>query len=64
MDGKARPTTPGSPAAVSAAATQLTYEQIAERAKAIWLASGCLPGRDVQNWCEAEAQLRAELKPD
>ena len=39
----------------------LTYEQIAERAETIWQASGCLPGRDEQNWCEAEAQLKAEL---
>jgi hypothetical protein len=64
MDGEARPTTPGSPAAVSAAAPQLTYGQIAERAKALWLASGCLPGRDLQNWCEAEAQLKAGLPSD
>jgi hypothetical protein len=41
--------------------TRLSHEQIAERAKAIWLASGCVPGRDEQNWREAEAQLRAEL---
>ena len=38
----------------------LTHERIAERAKALWLASGCVPGRDEQNWHEAEAQLRAE----
>ena len=42
-------------------ATPLTREQIAERAEAIWQASGCLPGRDEQNWCEAEAQLKAKL---
>ncbi len=41
--------------------TRLSHEQIAERARAIWLASGCVPGRDEQNWREAEAQLRAEL---
>ena len=41
--------------------TPLTRKQIAERAEAIWQASGCLPGRDEQNWCEAEAQLKAEL---
>ena len=45
----------------SARVTPLTYEQIAERAEAIWQASGCLPGRDKQNWCEAEVQLKAEL---
>ena len=41
--------------------TPLTHEQIAERAEAIWQASGCLPGQDERNWCEAEAQLKAEL---
>ena len=41
--------------------TQVTREQIAERAEAIWQASGCLPGLDERNWCEAEAQLKAEL---
>ena len=41
--------------------TPLTHEQIAKRAEAIWQAHGCLPGRDEQNWCEAEAQLKAEL---
>lgn len=43
--------------------TPLTHERIAERAKALWLASGCVPGRDEQNWHEAEAQLRAESQP-
>lgn len=45
----------------AAPAARLTHEQIAERAKALWLAGGCLPGRDEQNWLEAEAQLKAEL---
>ncbi|UCD50214.1 MAG: DUF2934 domain-containing protein [Phycisphaerales bacterium] len=39
----------------------LTHEQIAQRAAHIWRQGGCIPGRDVQNWHEAEAQLRAEL---
>ncbi len=38
-----------------------THEQIAERARAIWMQHGCTPGRDQANWHEAEAQLRAEL---
>jgi hypothetical protein len=42
----------------------LTHERVAERAKALWLESGCAPGRDEQNWREAEAQLRAESKLD
>jgi len=42
-------------------AVTLTREQIEERARALWLESGCLPGRDDANWHEAEAQLKAEL---
>ena len=38
-----------------------TDEQIAQRAEHIWRQGGCLPGRDEQNWHEAEAQLKAEL---
>jgi hypothetical protein len=45
-------------------APSLTHERVAERARALWLASGCAPGQDERNWCEAEAQLRAELKTD
>ena len=37
-----------------------TADQIAERARVLWRKSGCLPGRDRQNWLEAEAQLKAE----
>ena len=40
---------------------RLTHEQIAERAKAIWMSRGCVPGHDEQNWLDAEAQLRSEL---
>jgi hypothetical protein len=61
-DEKARQTTPNSRGRASPAAMRLTHEQVAERARALWLASGCLPGRDEQNWLEAEAQLKAELK--
>ena len=61
-EGRARPTTFISQGKASGAATRLTHEQIAERARALWLASGCLPGRDEQNWLAAEAQLKAELK--
>ncbi len=61
-EAKAIPTTPISQGKATPAATRLTHEQIAERARALWLASGCLAGRDEQNWLEAEAQLKAELK--
>jgi len=37
-----------------------THEQIARRAREIWLAKGCPVGQDTQNWLEAEAQLRAQ----
>ena len=49
------------PQTKSRPAVMLTHEQIAQRAEHIWRQSGCLPGRDEQNWQEAEAQLRAEL---
>jgi hypothetical protein len=48
--------------ALSEPMMSLPHERVAERAKALWMASGCVPGRDEQNWREAEAQLRAESK--
>jgi hypothetical protein len=42
-------------------AMALTHDRIAERARAIWLARGCSPDQDQENWCDAEAQLKAEL---
>jgi hypothetical protein len=45
----------------SATATvSLTHEQIAERAKSIWLKKGCPAEQDQQIWSEAEAQLKKE----
>ncbi len=38
-----------------------TQEQIAERAWALWVRGGCMPGQDRHNWFEAERQLKAEL---
>lgn len=38
----------------------ISHEQVAARAYELWLRSGCVPGRDAENWREAEAQLRAE----
>jgi hypothetical protein len=32
--------------------------EIAVLAEQIYLASGCLPGRDLENWLAADAQLR------
>jgi hypothetical protein len=39
-----------------------THDQIAARAREIWQRQGRQPGRDQENWLEAERQLRAELK--
>ena len=46
---------------LKAARPGLTAEQIAERAKAIWIQHGRAPGQDQANWLEAEAQLKKEL---
>ena len=34
-----------------------THEEITQRAKAIYEASGGVPGRDLENWLAAEAEL-------
>ena len=39
-----------------------THEEIAQRARAIYEQTGCVPGRDLENWLEAEAQLMAARK--
>ncbi len=36
-----------------------THEEIAQRARAIYEQSGRIPGRDMDNWLQAEAQLLA-----
>jgi Protein of unknown function (DUF2934) len=35
---------------------------IAQRAREIYEQSGRIPGRDVENWCQAEAQIRREYE--
>jgi hypothetical protein len=40
----------------------ITHEQIAKRAYEIYLRNGAVPGRDEQNWLQAEAELRQELE--
>ncbi|MGH7142536.1 MAG: DUF2934 domain-containing protein [Planctomycetota bacterium] len=37
-----------------------TRDQIAHRAHQVWVESGCLPGRDLENWLAAETLLRQE----
>jgi hypothetical protein len=41
-----------------------THDEIARRAQAIFEESGRIPGRDMQNWLDAEAQLLAARKRD
>ena len=36
-----------------------THDQIARRAYEIWLQSGCVSGRDAENWAQAERELSA-----
>jgi hypothetical protein len=36
-----------------------THEQIARRAYEIWVQSGCVTGRDAENWAQAERELSA-----
>jgi hypothetical protein len=40
-----------------------THEQIAERAKALYEASGKVQGRDLDNWLAAEAELISARRP-
>ncbi len=44
------------------AAGEVSHEEIAERARAIYEQSGRVPGRDLQNWLMAETQLREARK--
>lgn len=53
---------PAAPVAVASAPRRYpTHEQISTRAFQIWVASGRVAGRDVQNWKQAEAELISEL---
>jgi Protein of unknown function (DUF2934) len=38
------------------------HEAIRGRAKEIYIRNGCIPGRDVQNWMEAEEEILRESK--
>jgi len=58
---KGKRTSSSSPAGASTRGGRPTYEQVAERARAIWQERGCIPGQDERNWLEAEAELRREL---
>ena len=43
-------------------ATQLPREKVAMRAYEKWLKRGCSHGNDLQDWVEAEAEVRAEIQ--
>jgi hypothetical protein len=53
MSAKPNPTTPTS--------AQPTPEQIADRARSIWIARGSPRGRDTDYWLDAERQLQQEF---
>jgi hypothetical protein len=52
-------TTGGTPMGPTA---QLPREKVAMRAYEKWLKRGCTHGNDVQDWIEAEAEVRAEMQ--
>ena len=43
---------------------EIPHDKIAARAAEIWERNGHPHGQDVQNWMEAEAELRAEFAAD
>jgi hypothetical protein len=46
---------------VAPVATNNVHEAIRRRAEEIYIRSGRIPGRDVQNWTQAEAEIMNEL---
>jgi hypothetical protein len=40
--------------------SSISQEKIAQRAYEKWMKRGCIHGCDMQDWTEAEAELRAE----
>ena len=41
---------------------EITQEMIAKRAAEIWQRNGCQEGQDIQNWLQAEKELREEIQ--
>jgi hypothetical protein len=39
------------------------HERIRRRAEEIYLRGGCIPGRDLENWAQAEKEILEELQP-
>ena len=52
-------TAPGTVAPIPS--VDLPHDKIEARAYEIWVRKGKPPGQDLQNWTEAEAELRAEF---
>ena len=46
--------------AASESAKEVCFEQVAKRAYELWLSKDCQHGTDVENWLEAEIQVKAE----
>ena len=40
-----------------------THDEIAAQAYQIYLREGCVPGRDIENWLQAENELRLRATP-
>jgi hypothetical protein len=49
------------PNQTTSTAAQPSPEQVAERARAIWIERGSPGGRDLEHWLDAERQLRQEF---
>ena len=58
---KSSTTTPTTPTPLSL--SSLNHADIAQRAYALFLASGAMHGRDVEHWLQAESELRDQSVP-
>ncbi len=55
-----RPAAPPVPPPAPQSEMELTDVEIATRAYFIYVSEGCPPGREMQHWLDAEAQLRGQ----
>lgn len=54
-------TKPTSGSTGSATGPQIKHDQIADRARRLWMERGSPGGRDLEHWLDAERQLREEM---
>lgn len=47
---------------VAAKESSISKEAISQRATEIYIESGCIPGRDFENWIQAERELKGKKK--